>query len=162
MSWALSTALDTTFCTEALDKALKGGKPQIFNTDQGSQFTSGDFTGRLEDAKVQISMDGRGRVFDNIFTERFWRTLKYEEVYLNEYDNLLDAKAAIKAYIRFYNEERLHQSLEYRTPAEVYFVSRVASLELCGAPLSDAADTPMGVSVHEGLAFHLKEPEFWS
>ena len=130
LSWSISTSLDSLFCLDALDEALDKGKPEIFNTDQGSQFTSIDFTGKLKDAGVKISMDGKGRVFDNIFVERFWRTVKYEEVYLKEYRQVRDALDGIGSYMEFYNNERLHQSLEYRTPAEVYFgksFSRFAS-----------------------------------
>jgi len=130
LSWSISTSLDSLFCLDVLDEALEKGQPEIFNTDQGSQFTSNDFTGKLEDAHVKISMDGKGRVFDNIFVERFWRTVKYEEVYLKEYRRVRDALDGIGAYMEFYNNERLHQSLEYRTPAEVYFgklFSRFAS-----------------------------------
>jgi len=121
LSWAISNTLDTTFCIEALNKALAQGKPEIFNTDQGSQFTSKMFTSRLERDVIAISMDGRGRVFDNIFIERLWRSLKYEEVYLKEYETGYDAVACIGNYLKFYNHERHHQSLNYMTPASVYF-----------------------------------------
>lgn len=120
LSWSLSVTLDLWFCLEALDAALSQGRPEIFNTDQGSQFTSMDFTGRLKAANVSISMDGRGRALDNIFVERLWRSVKYEEVYLKEYDSVRAAREALRAYFLFYNEERLHQSLAYRTPAQVY------------------------------------------
>jgi putative transposase len=121
LSWRLSNTLESSFCLDALDEALGKGKPEIFNSDQGSQFTSKDFTGRLKDAGVQISMDGRGRVFDNIFVERLWRAVKYEEVYLKEYEDVPDVFDGIGGYFRFYNNERLHQSLSYKTPAEVHF-----------------------------------------
>ena len=121
LSWALSTTLDAWFCVEALRQALRQGKPEIFNTDQGSQFTSESFTRVLKDAAVAISMDGKGRVFDNIFVERFWRTVKYEEVYLNDYGVVDEARQGLGGYIGFYNHERLHQSLGYLTPAEVHF-----------------------------------------
>jgi putative transposase len=120
LSWRLSNSLDTSFCLEALDEALTIGRPEIFNSDQGSQFTSREFTGRLEAAGIQISMDGRGRAFDNIFIERLWRTVKYEEVYLNDYQGVADAASGLGRYWKFYNEERLHQSLAYKTPAAVY------------------------------------------
>lgn len=120
LSWSVSVTLDVWFCLEALDAALSRGRPEIFNTDQGSQFTSLDFTGRLKSAQVSISMDGRGRALDNIFVERLWRTVKYEEVYLKEYDDVRSATRQLRDYFLFYNEERLHQSLGYRTPAEVY------------------------------------------
>ena len=121
LSWSVSNSLDSLFCVDALDDALRVAIPEIFNTDQGSQFTSRDFTGRLEKAQVRISMDGRGRVFDNIFSERLWRSVKYEEVYLNEYQDVQEAIFGLGAYFDFYNRRRLHQSLYYRTPAEVYF-----------------------------------------
>lgn len=125
LSWAVSNSLDCLFCVDVLEQALLVGNPQIFNTDQGSQFTSCDFTSRLEQAGVAISMDGRGRVFDNIFSERLWRTVKYEEVYLNEYRGVRDVIDGLGAYFDFYNNRRLHQSLGYQTPAEVYFENRL-------------------------------------
>lgn len=120
LSWALSTTLEKEFCLEALRAALRTAKPEIFNTDQGAQFTSPEFTGLLESHGIQISMDGRGRVYDNIFVERLWRTIKYEEVYLHEYRTVPEARAYLGAYFRLYNEDRPHQALGYRTPAEVY------------------------------------------
>jgi putative transposase len=121
LSWELSTSLDADFCLEALNRALTIAEPKIFNTDQGTQFTSRDFTQRLESSAVRISMDGRGRAFDNIFIERLWRTLKYEDIYIRDYRQVPEARSGIGSYLRFYNQERLHQSLGYRTPAEVYF-----------------------------------------
>jgi len=121
LSWALSTTLDVEFCLEALREALAIARPEIFNTDQGSQFTSGAFTGVLENASVAISMDGKGRVFDNIFVERLWRTVKYEEIYLKDYQDVDEARRGIESYFRFYNRRRLHQALGYQTPAEMYF-----------------------------------------
>jgi len=121
LSWEISTTLDREFCIQALDNALKISKPEIFNTDQGSQFTSIDFTDRLKNAGIRISMDGRGRAYDNIFVERLWRTVKYEEVYLHDYRTVLEAKHLLAEYFRFYNTERNHQALNYRTPYEVYF-----------------------------------------
>ena len=120
LAWEVSVTLETSFCLSALDWALRQGKPEIFNSDQGSQFTSQDFTGRLQGAGIRISMDGRGRVFDNIFVERLWRTVKYEEVYLRDYENVPAAVAGLSAYFRFYNQERLHQALGYQTPATAY------------------------------------------
>jgi putative transposase len=120
ISWRLSNTLDVGFCLEALDKALDGKQPDIFNTDQGSQFTATDFTSRLEVRGVAISMDGRGRAIDNVFVERLWRTVKYEEVYLKDYANGWEAEASLQSYFRFYSYERIHQALGYRTPAEVY------------------------------------------
>lgn len=119
IAWELSLTLETEFCVSALRRALAWGRPEIFNSDQGSQFSSADFTGVLKQAGVQISMDGRGRVFDNIFVERLWRTVKYEEIYLKDYTDLAEATNGLEAYFRFYNGERMHQSLDYRTPAEV-------------------------------------------
>ena len=121
LSWRLSNTLGAEFCVEALEEALvRHGQPEIFNTDQGSRFTSDDFTGTLQNHAVTISMDGKGRYMDNIFVERLWRSLKYEEVYLNAYASVADAKAGIGSWLNFYNEERQHQSLGYRTPREVY------------------------------------------
>jgi putative transposase len=121
VSWELSTSLEVDFCLLALERAFQVGCPEIFNTDQGSQFTSKVFIQKLKEQQVQISMDGRGRVFDNIFTERLWRSLKYEEIYLKDYRGVPEAEEGIGQYFSLYNQERLHQSLNYRTPAEVYF-----------------------------------------
>jgi len=123
LSWRLSNTMDVAFCLEALDEALSGGRPEIFNTDQGSQFTSGAFTSRLEQAAVAISMDGRGRALDNVFIERLWRSVKYEEVYLKDYATAWDAEDSLAAYFEFYCQTRIHQSLGYRTPAAVYYES---------------------------------------
>jgi len=121
LSWCLSTTLDAWFCVQALREALRTGRPDIVNTDQGSQFTSGGWIDALHEAGVAISMDGRGRVFDNIFTERLWRSVKYEDVYLKDYERVDEARAGLGAYFRFYNTARLHQALGYRLPAEVHF-----------------------------------------
>ena len=120
LSWSLSLTMEVEFCVEALKRALRRGRPDIFNSDQGSQFTSEKFTGELAERQIAISMDGRGRCLDNIFVERLWRSLKYEEVYLKNYATVTEARAGIAGYFRFYNHERLHQSLGYRTPAAVY------------------------------------------
>jgi putative transposase len=120
LSWAVSVTLDGYFCLEALERALRGGRPEIFNTDQGAQFTSRAFTERLRQGEIQISMDGRGRALDNVFVERLWRSVKYEEVYLREYNTVREARQGLGRYFGFYNEERLHQALGYRTPAAVY------------------------------------------
>ena len=120
LSWALSNTLDTAFCVSALQAALEMGKPEIFNTDQGSQFTSNLFTSELLNRDIRVSMDGRGRAFDNIFIERFWWTVKYEEVYIKEYRAVIDAYSGLKGFIKFYNDERLHQSLGYKSPSEVH------------------------------------------
>lgn len=122
LSWELCNTLDTSFCIRALEKAFERfGKPEIFNTDQGVQFTSKAFTDRLKEKDIKISMNGKGRAIDNIFIERLWRSLKYEEVYLHDYRNVLEARLNIGKYLKFYNEERLHQSLDYDTPSEVYY-----------------------------------------
>ncbi len=121
LTWQLSNTLDSYFCLDALQQALGVGRPEIFNTDQGVQFTAHEFTGCLERADIRISMDGRGRALDNIFVERLWRTVKYEDIYLKEYATVPQLDAGLADYFRFYNHERLHQSLAYRTPAEVHF-----------------------------------------
>jgi putative transposase len=120
LSWALSNTLETGFCLEALEGALPHGPPLIFNSDQGAQFTSPAFTERLVAAGIRISMDGRGRALDNVFIERLWRSVKYEEVYLQEYQSMGDAQEGLGRYFGFYNTERPHQSLGYRTPAVIY------------------------------------------
>jgi putative transposase len=120
LSWALSVTMEVDFCMEALQRALRRGRPEIFNSDQGSQFTSDQFTGALKARGIAISMDGRGRCFDNIFIERLWRSLKHEEVYLRDYTMVPEARDGIGNWFRFYNHERLHQSLGYRTPAKLY------------------------------------------
>jgi putative transposase len=120
VAWALSNSLDGSFCRTALQQALQGSKPRVFNTDQGSQFTAKSFTVLLETAGVQPSMDGRGRVFDNIFVERLWRTVKYEHLYLYDDETVPTVAQGLEAYFQFYNTQRPHQSLGYRTPAEVH------------------------------------------
>ncbi len=129
LSWELSNTLDGDFCLRALERALLQGKPDIFNTDQGSQFTANAFTGRLEQAQIKVSMDGQGRVFDNIFNERLWRTLKYEDIYLKDYETGLELGAGLAAYFDFYNYDRFHQSLGYLTPAQVYDQSRAIPVQ---------------------------------
>lgn len=122
LSWRMSNTLDSSFCVDALEDAIRGfGLPEIFNTDQGSQFTSDVFTGVLNDHGVKISMDGKGRALDNVFVERLWRSLKYENVYIKGYESLKDANVGISAYMTFFNEKRIHQSLDYKTPDYVYF-----------------------------------------
>ena len=168
LAWRLSNTLGADFCVEALEDALsRYGRPEIFNTDQGSQFTSDDFTGTLKDHGITISMDGKGRCMDNIFVERLWRSLKYEEVYLNAYASVAEAKAGIGAWLDFYNEERQHQSLGYRTPRQIY----QEGLWICGrsalptgsaSPASRAsserremlafAHIPTGATAHKGFA----------
>ena len=122
LSWELSVSMDREFCISALQRALRlHDKPKIFNTDQGSQYTSDDFTAILKDEGVKISMDGKGRAMDNIFVERLWRSVKYEEVYLKEYQSVGELRRALKRYFEFYNNERPHQSFGGQTPAEVYY-----------------------------------------
>jgi putative transposase len=120
LSWRLSNRLDGAFCLEALDEALQGAKPEIFNTDQGVQFTSMEFTSRLLDRAVAVSMDGRGRALDNVFVERLWRTVKYEDIYLKDYATVDELYEGLARYFDFYNHERFHQALDYQTPYQVY------------------------------------------
>ena len=154
LAWRLSNTLAADFCVEALEEALaRYGRPEIFNTDQGSQFTSDDFTGTLKRHGVMISMDGKGRCMDNIFVERLWRSLKYEEVYLNAYATVAEAKTGIGAWLSFYNEERQHQSLGSRTPRQIY----QESLWICGrSALPTGCASPASRASSEGgemLAF---------
>jgi putative transposase len=121
LTWQISNTLDGYFCLDALQQALRVGRPEIFNTDQGVQFTAHEFTGCLATAQIRISMDGRGRALDNIFIERLWRSVKYEDIYLKDYATVQELDAGLVDYFRFYNHERPHQSLAYRTPAEVHF-----------------------------------------
>ena len=126
LSWRLSTTLDAAFCVEALQEALgKYGKPEVFNTDQGCQFTSEDVTGVLKENEIEISMDGKGRALDNVFVERLWRTVKYEDIYLKDYGTVLECRAGLEAFFGRYNNRREHQSLDYRFPSEVYFGKEV-------------------------------------
>ena len=125
LSWQISNSLNAEFCVEALQQALEGRRPEIFNTDQGVQFSCGGFLNVLEGKQIQVSMDGRGRALDNVFVERLWRSLKWEEVYLKDYETVTGAEEGIGGWFRFYNHERPHQGLGNRTPAEVY-ISRVA------------------------------------
>lgn len=121
LSWRLSNSLETAFCLEALEEALGQGTPEIFNSDQGCQFTSADFTGLLLARDIKISMDSRGQFFDNIFNERLWRSVKYEDIYPKGYPTIVEARAGLGQYFPFYNGDRFHQALRYRTPAEVHF-----------------------------------------
>ena len=122
VGWRLSNTLDGSFCQDMSEEALGRGTPEVFNTDQGVQFTAGAWTGRRERAGVAVSMDGRGRCLDNVFVERLWRSVKYEDVYLKGYERVPELEGGLRAYFGFYNTERWHQSLDYRTPAEVYGV----------------------------------------
>ena len=124
LSWELSNTLDSGFCVAALEAALQSRQPEIFNTDQGAQFTSQAFTGMLEAADIAISMDGRGRALDNVFIERLWRTVKYENIYLQGYETAVELERGLGSYFNFYRYERLHMALDYRTPWEVYSEGR--------------------------------------
>jgi len=120
LSWRLSNTLENTFCVDVLEEALNISKPEIFNTDQGCQYTAANFLKPLQENHIQISMDSRGRALDNIFVERLWRTVKYEEVYLKDYQTMRAAQSSLKQYFKFYNKERLHQALQYKTPEFIY------------------------------------------
>jgi putative transposase len=144
LAWQLSNTMDANFCVAALKRALETGRrPEIFNTDQGAQFTSEAFTGLLSDHDIRISMDGRGRCQDNIFVERLWRSLKYEEVYLRAYDTVGDAETGIGAWMAFYNDERPHQALGNCTPAAIY--AGGCDVRACGRPAPPAGWTGPGV-----------------
>ena len=132
LAWELSNTLDKSFCIKTLNRSLSINQPEVFNSDQGSQFTSPSFTSILTDANIRISMDGRGRALDNIFIERFWRTIKYEEIYLHAYDSVYQLVKRLEWYFNFYNEVRPHSSLNGATPAEIYF-NRVAPSEVVGS-----------------------------
>jgi putative transposase len=123
LAWALSNTLDTGFCLQALDAALSDQQPCVFNTDQGAQFTSSEFTDRLKAQQILISMDGRGRALDNVFIERLWRTLKYEDIYLRDYQSVPELHQGLTDYLRFYNHQRPHSALGGKTPAEVHWTS---------------------------------------
>src|SRR5881409_1613009 len=136
LSFRVSNALSSEFCVEALEEALaRYGAPEIFNTDQGSQFTDDDFTAPLLEKGVRVSMDGKGRWVDNVFVERLWRSVKYEDIYLHAYETVREVRIALARYFSFYNVRRPHQSLEYRTPDEMYFTTddmkKVASHDKC-------------------------------
>ena len=143
VAWRLSNTLEAGFCIDTLQEALEKGRPEVFNTDQGSQFTSGEFTQVLQDHGVKISMDGKVRYTDNIFVERLWRTVKYEEVYLKAYANAKEARRELGAYFRFYDNQRPHQALGYRTPAEVFHQARNAP----GKESKMTEDPPDGTGV---------------
>jgi putative transposase len=139
LAWALSNTLDGQFCLDALEQALDFGRPGVFNTDQGSQFTAHAFTSRLKEEEILISMDGKGRALDNIFIERLWRTVKYEDIYLRDYDTVPLLYAGLANYFQFYNYERPHQSLGYDTPAEVYFAQRIPTISAQSATVQDSS-----------------------
>jgi putative transposase len=141
--WRLSNTLDADFCIEALEEALRKGRPEIFNTDQGSQFTSDEFTGILKKHGIKISMDGKGSYRDNLFIERLWRTVKYEEVYLRAYQDGREARISLGNYFRFYNTERPHQVLGYRTPAEVFVPIPTPVATMTGSMIESLASDPL-------------------
>jgi len=147
LSWEVSITLEADFCVSALNRALASGRqPEIFNTDQGSQFTSYDFTSVLHEHGIAISMDGKGRAFDNIFSERLWRTVKVEEVYMRDYQTVAEAVYYLGRYFEFYNNERLHQALDYNTPAEVYGVAVGPPVALRAPSVPPATNTAMNPS----------------
>jgi putative transposase len=155
LAWRLSITMESDFCVDALQDALaRYGEPEIFNTDQGSQFTSGDFLAALEDRGIRISMDGRGRFLDNIFIERLWRSLKYEEVFIKAYGSVMEARQGIGGWLRFYNEERPHQALGYRTPCGV-FDGEVCAPVASGIAVvgCDVADKLAGPQAKEVLTY---------
>ena len=157
LAWKLSNTMDAGFCVAALEEALNQGRPETFNTDQGAQFTSEAFTQMLQERGIQVSMDGKGRYLDNIFVERLWRSVKYEEVYLKAYQTVAQARTGINAYLEFYNRQGPHQALGYRTPAEVYRNGqegkKVAAQEV-GLP-SDVVKPSVGVGDSLNLALGL-------
>jgi len=152
LSWEVSVTLESDFCVSALKEALSLGRPDIFNTDRGSQFTSIDFTKVLLNAGIRISMDGKGRVFDNIFSERLWRTVKVEEVYLRDYQTVAEARYFLGRYFEFYNNDRLHQALGYSSPAKVYGVA-------VGTPVALRAHS-VPTALTDGDESTLKTPVF--
>jgi putative transposase len=150
LAWRVSITLETDFCLEALRDAMeRHGQPEIFNTDQGSQFTSADFVGELAGRKVRISMDGRGRYLDNIFIERLWRSLKYEEVFLKAYGAVIEARRSIGKWLEFYNNERPHQALDYRTPREIFEGEACEHVDNASASLRDASALPTCSQAHQ-------------
>jgi putative transposase len=151
LAWRLSNSLDADFCLEALDEALERGRPEVFNTDQGVQFTSQAFTSRLESAGVAISMDGKGRALDNVFVERLWRSVKYEEIYPKAYETGAECHASLQMYLRFYCNQRPHQSLAYRTPAEVYR-GEASAAAVCVGRMSTKSKSPANARKRAGKA----------
>jgi putative transposase len=152
LAWRISNTLHADFCVDALEEALRRfGKPEIFNTDQGSQFTSTDFTGVLKAHGIRISMDGKGRCLDNIFIERLWRSLKYENIYLHAYASVTAAKAGIGDWLNFYNEERLHQAHDYRTPRQIYEMQCPWTSGRSAAPNGSASPVSRARSENGGM-----------
>ena len=152
ISWRLSNTMDTAFCVEALEAALEGAKPEIFNTDQGAQFTALAFVGKLQDAGVRVSMDGRGRALDNVFIERLWRSVKYEDLYLRDYSTVPAVEAGLERYFDFYNYQRRHQGLGYRRPAEVHFEDQ--DRRRCGKTVEICPSSPRPPLPEEGFRTH--------
>jgi putative transposase len=149
LAWRVSITMETDFCVEALREAMERyGQPEIFNTDQGAQFTSSDFVGELAGHGVRISMDGRGRYLDNIFIERLWRSLKYEEVFIKAYGAVIEARGSIGKWLGFYNDERPHQALGYRTPREIYEGKACEHVDNASASLRDASPLPTCSQAH--------------
>jgi putative transposase len=149
LAWRVSTSLDTGFCLDALEEATATyGNPEIFNTDQGCQFTSYDWIQALVSRGIQVSMDGRGRYLDNIFVERLWRSVKYEEVYPKQYETVKEAKQGLDSYLKLYNSERLHQSLDYQTPKVVYLVGCGKAIESCASAKHTANAVPSPTIQH--------------
>lgn len=160
LSWSISNSLDSSFCVECLKEALGVSQPQIFHSDQGKQYGSSSFVQVLQGRSISISMSGRGRAFDNIMVERLWRTVKYEEVYLNEYRDGHSLSGGIDGYFGYYNHRRPHQSLDWRTPAEVYYAGQAADSLRCArlrASLRESA-----AAMNERNNFHLIEGQNWS
>jgi len=171
LAWELSNSMDCWFCVSALDKALDHGTPEIFNTNQGAQFTSNDFTDVLLAKDIAISMDGRGRALDNVFIERLWWTVKYEEIYPKEHANGSELYTNLDRYFRYYNEKRGHSSLDKKTPAEVFFASQTllllslrSALSPTGCPFGDELRSTTAAQRNEtqGCRFHLRLSEPWS
>lgn len=155
LSWRLSNTMDGGFCCEVLDEALSFGTPQVFNTDQGSQFTATAFTTRLAERGVAISMDGRGRALDNVFIERLWRSVKYEDVYLKSYQSVRECEAGLEAYFAFYNGRRRHQALGRRTPAEVYTDGRMENRSEISRKMAETKQAHQKSELTEATAQHL-------
>lgn len=150
LAWRMSITMDAEFCVEALRDAMgRHGQPEIFNTDQGAQFTSADFVDELAGRKVRISMDGRGRYLDNIFIERLWRSLKYEEVFIKAYGAVIEARRGIGKWFEFYNDERPHQALDYRTPREIFEGEACEHVDNASASLRDALALPTCSQAHQ-------------
>ncbi len=160
LSWSLSNTLDSDFCVQALNEALKRGSPEIFNTDQGSQFTDKDFVGCLLDHDIKVSMDGRRRWVDNVMVERLWRSLKYEEVYTHAYETIAEARSSIARWFGFYNYQRPHQSLEYLTPCEAHNKGLLAHAARAGTDAPVLIMPSPGTPLNDGLALSMVSSHF--